>query len=141
MFYYAVGRGNYPNQIIDALQSRGNWEQVSEDTAIETADFYWRPINFGAEGYFRLNKRLIEKPKFIFNHFEVLNLICTKTNLIRSLRVYYENNEAAKLAGYTIFDSTPTTYVISRSSEIDINLFLKRYREIASGGSRNERTP
>jgi len=68
-------------------------------------------------GYNFLNKRLLNKPKFVFNHFEVIKDICTKTNLITSLRSYYDGLDAAKAAGYTIFDSTPTTFVIARASE------------------------
>jgi len=68
-------------------------------------------------GYNSLNKRLTTKPKFVFNHFEVIRGICTKTNLITSLRSYYESLESAKSAGYSLFDSTPTTFVIARASE------------------------
>lgn len=113
-FLYAVGRGNYPNQIIKQLEQRGCWKQIPEDEAIENADFYWRPNNVGPDGYQRIDRRLKAKPDdfFLFNHFEVINGICTKTNLVRSLRNYYENNEKAKEAQYTLFDSTPTTYVM-----------------------------
>jgi len=47
-----------------------------------------------ADGYNILNKRLIVKhTPFIFNHFEYINGICTKTNLIKSLKTYYEGLE------------------------------------------------
>lgn len=107
------------------MQARGNWKQIPEEEAVESADFYWRPVNFGFEGYHRIDKRLAQKPQFIFNHFEVLHGICTKTNLIKSLRAYYEGNEHAKKEGYNLFDTTPTTYVISRHGEDrDIHHFL-----------------
>jgi hypothetical protein len=115
MHLYAVQKGNYPHQIIQAMEARGNWQQIPEEEAIERADFYWRCINFGYEGYHRLDKRLAVKPSFIFNHFEVLHGICTKTNLIKSLRHYYEFNEKAKAEGYCTFDTTPTTYVVARA--------------------------
>lgn len=93
-------------------------------------------------GYNQLDKRLISKPKFIFNHFEVIRGICTKTNLITSLRTYYENNEAAKVAGYTLFDSTPTTFVIARASEErEIYQFMQRFKSLGCGGSKHERVP
>jgi hypothetical protein len=57
-YTFAVGKGNYPNQIIDALQARGNWRIIPEDEAVDQADFYWRPINFSYEGYHRIDKRL-----------------------------------------------------------------------------------
>lgn len=113
-FLFSVGKGNFPNQIIKQMEARGNWKLIPEDEAIENADFYWRPINLGPEGYSKMDKRLKAKPEifFVFNHFEVIHGICTKTNLIKSLRTYYENNELAKAANYSIFDSTPTTYVM-----------------------------
>ena len=84
----------------------------------------------------------MKKPRFLFNHFEVINGICTKTNLITSLRAYYDSCEAAKASGYNIFDSTPTTFVIARASEErEIYQFMKRYKQIGSGGSKNERVP
>lgn len=51
-------------------------------------------------------------------------------------------NESAKKCGYTIFDSTPTTFIMSQSAdERDNYLFLQRYREISTGGSVMERVP
>ena len=81
------------------------------------------------------------KPIF-FNHFENTRGITTKTGLIRSLQLYYSNSEAAKLAGYSVFDTTPTTYIVSKVSDDDqINLLMTRYKEIARGGSKKERVP
>ncbi len=113
---------------------------MAEELAIEQADFYWRPINLGFEGYHKLNKR--EKHGFVFNHFEILNLICTKTRLIKSLRNYYDGLDPVKRENYSIFDSTPTTFIISRASDDrDVHLFLQRFRENARGGSHRERLP
>jgi len=76
------------------------------------------------------------------NHFENNRGICTKTGLIRSLQHYYNSNQEAKNAQYTVFDTTPTTFVISRVSDDDeINLLMTRYKEIARGGSNKERVP
>ena len=71
----------------------------------------------------------------MFNHFEVINGICTKTQLIKSLRNYYESNEEAKAANYSIFDSTPTTFVINTEAhgERDLLNFQNRYQEISRG--------
>lgn len=80
--------------------------------------------------------------RLVFNHFEVLNLICTKTRLIKSLRSYYDGLDSVKKENYSIFDSTPTTFIISRASDDrDVHLFLQRFRENARGGSRSERIP
>jgi hypothetical protein len=52
----------------------------------------------------------------IFNHFEALRGICTKSGLIRSLKHYYETHKEAKSAGYAVFDTTPTTYLVTLSN-------------------------
>ena len=79
---------------------------------------------------------------FFLNHFESTRGITTKTGLIRTLQNYYANHEAAKEAGYTVFDTTPTTFIISKVSDEDqINLLMHRYKEIARGGSQRERVP
>lgn len=45
-------------------------------------------------------------------------------------------------ASYTVFDTTPTTFIISRVSDDDeMHLLMNRYKEIARGGSRKERVP
>ena len=62
--------------------------------------------------------------------------------LIKSLTAYYENNETASNAKYTVFDTTPTTYVIARNvDDHEINKFMHRFREISRGGSKYERVP
>ena len=62
--------------------------------------------------------------------------------MIRSLEKYYMNNELAKYAGYTVFDSTPTTFVVARNyDDVGIKEFMHRFREISKGGSKHERIP
>jgi len=116
---------------------------MEEDQAIETTDFFWRQVNLGFSGYDKVDKRLTTNTKpFVFNHFEVIRGICTKTNLIKSLKSYYEGLEAAKAAHYTLFDTTPTTFVIARATDDkDIQQFMYRFRELTKGGSKHERTP
>jgi len=82
------------------------------------ADFFWRQVNLGFSGYDKVDKRILAKSQpFIFNHFEVIRGICTKTNLIKSLRSYYDSLEPAKASHYSLFDTTPTTFVIARASD------------------------
>ena len=47
----------------------------------------------GFSGYHKMDVRLkkYETP-FIFNHFEVIRGITTKTNLVKSLKAYYKEN-------------------------------------------------
>ena len=118
--------------------------KVEEETAIETANFLWQQLNLSFRGYDRLDERLENDPTkpFILNHFEVTRGICTKTGLIRTLKAYYEDNTAAKNAGYSVFDTTPTTFVIARcNDDHEMSSLMHRYREISRGGSKHERVP
>jgi hypothetical protein len=73
----------------------------------------------GFSGYDKLDKRIKnhKDQPFIFNHFEVIRGITTKTNLVKSLKAYYENNEAARLCNYSVFDTHPTAFVIARAQD------------------------
>lgn len=143
-YTFACGRGNFPNHIIVALKARGNWSQVAEEVGIDSSNFLWRQLNLNFQAYDSLDARLEADPsKPIFlNHFESTRGITTKTGLIRSLQTYYNASEAAKQAGYNVFDTTPTTFIISKVSDDDeINLLMTRYKEISRGGSNKERVP
>jgi len=79
-YSYAVSKGNFPCHLIECLKQRGNWTQVPEEDCVDTVDFYWRQVNLGFAGYDKVDKRLsIKSTPFIFNHFEVIRGITTKT--------------------------------------------------------------
>lgn len=111
--------------------------------ALEQSHFLWKQLNLSFHNYDKLDLRLTEGSKPIFfNHFENTRGITTKTGLIRTLNAYYESDKNAKAAGYSLFDTTPTTFVVSNvSDDSEINLLLARYRELAHGGSKKERVP
>ena len=45
-------------------------------------------------------------------------------------------------ASYTVFDTTPTTFIISTASDDnEVSLLTNRFKEIARGGSHKERVP
>ena len=125
------------------MKSRGNWVEVEQEEAIDHSHFLFRPVNFGHSGYLKMNNRLkFSTEPLVFNHFEVLRGICTKTGLIKSLQRYYETNSEAIASNYTVFDSTPTTFLISYSKdETLMNSFINRFKEISKGYSRKERLP
>jgi hypothetical protein len=96
LYYYVYG-GNYPEIVSNALAERGNWQQCKEAESIEKCHFVWRPFNFNPENYKRIDKRVINKTSpFIYNHLEVLKGLTTKSGLVRSLKHYYYNNDAAR---------------------------------------------
>jgi len=68
--------------------------------------------------------------------------ICTKSGLIRSLKHYYEFHKEAKAANYTVFDTTPTTFLVqTQKDDSSLTGFNNRFKELAKGGSRRERVP
>jgi hypothetical protein len=94
--YYVYG-GNYPETVAKALIARGNWQVGREEDNIEKCNFVWRPFNYPPEGYKRIDKRTVRNNQtFIYNHFEVLKGLTTKSGLVRSLKQYYFNNELAR---------------------------------------------
>ncbi len=69
-------------------------------------------------GYDKIDKRILKDSRpFLFNHFEILRGLCTKTGLIRSLKQFYKSNQEALQCGYQVFDSTPTTFLVSSNPE------------------------
>ena len=112
-FRYIVLPGNFPDHIRQQIRNRGNWQELEdEDEAIESAHFVWRPVNYTRQGYSKINarKEFNEYP-LVFNHFEHIKWISTKTGLIDTLKEYYENNPEAAKIGYEVFDTTPTTFI------------------------------
>jgi hypothetical protein len=60
-FYYYVYGGNYPETVSNALHYRRNWVPCKEAECIEKANFLWRPFNYPAEVYRRIDKRVATK--------------------------------------------------------------------------------
>lgn len=142
-YKFCVMAGNYPKTLINTLRARGNWTEVSDEDAIDHAHFLFRPVNFGHSGYNKMNLRNeFYSDLLVFNHFEVLRDICTKSGLIRSLECYYRSNREARACNYQAFDTTPTTYLVTLGlAESGINPFINRFKEIAKCNTRKERTP
>jgi hypothetical protein len=61
---------------------------VTEDEAIDKSNLIWKPFNFNSDSYKKLDKRIARFPNnpFLYNHFESLKGLTTKTGLIRSLK-------------------------------------------------------
>ena len=96
-YKFCVMTGNYPQTLRDTIRARGNWKEIGEDDAIDVAHFLFRPVNYGPSGYIKMNSRAeFMDDMLVFNHFEVLRDICTKSGLIRSLDYYYRTNKEAK---------------------------------------------
>eukprot|EP00347_Sterkiella_histriomuscorum_P017175 403350383 len=143
MYLFYVYGGNYPETVVDSLQRRGNWQEAKEEENIEKCHFLWRPFNYPQDVYKRIDKRIVRNNQiFVYNHFEILKGLTSKSGLVRSLKQYYFNNELARSAGYSIFDSTPTTFLLASGVEdAEHTEMIQRYKDIQRGYAPKERIP
>lgn len=69
--------------------------------------------------------------ELVVNHLENNREITTKTGLIRSLKAYYKDNIHAIDNGYQVFDTTPTTFVVSSNLDTyEYHQFVKRFQDL-----------
>lgn len=79
--------------------------------------------------HYNENKSL--ERELIVNHLENHREVTTKTGLIRSLKYFYKDNVSYVEHNYTVFDSTPTSFVVNSRLESDqYNQFAKRFSDI-----------
>eukprot|EP00347_Sterkiella_histriomuscorum_P014075 403362257 len=131
------------------MQRKGNWKEVAKEEAFEKANFIWKPTNFNYKMYTKIDQ--IQKDsqsdrhdKFVVNHLENIKRICTKTGLIKTLKTYYKGNAEAIDSVYSVFDSTPTSFVVSSSLDTyEYHQFVARYMDLQrnEGHSAKERIP
>jgi hypothetical protein len=88
--------GNYPQYIRDALDAREgpNVEWIEVDPSVDSisiCDLVWKPFNFLKNGFDMIDKRKEENPRkpLVYNHFEHISILSTKTGLLKTLREYY----------------------------------------------------
>lgn len=76
------------------------------------------------------------------NHFENIHSIATKTELVKTLRRYYNKEPDAVLARYNVFDSVPTSFIVlANSKEADYVSFIQRFKELSKDNYGKERIP
>ncbi len=92
-----------------------------------------------------MESRLTQDPMrpIFYNHIDGIRCICTKDELIKTLQFYYLSNEQAVRAHYTVFDSTPTTYVIDLTNEKgnELALLSSKFKEMSVGALAGESMP
>jgi len=115
----------------------------------------WKPTNFNYKMYCAVDSalhksyQLYDKQKridreMVINHLEGHRQITTKPGLVRSLKFYYKDTVPFVDAGYTVFDSTPTSFVVnSRVETHDRAQFARRFGELKGkhGHPAKERMP
>ena len=125
------------------LKQRGNWTEVAETQNLAHVNFYWRPVNLSYQQMLHYAARIKSDPRtpIFFNHFDQNKVICTKDGLIKSLTGYYETNESALRAQYSVWDTTPRTFLIERNAMgiNEMNQFVAYYREMSSKNYNVER--
>jgi hypothetical protein len=78
----------------------------------------------------------------VYNHFEQLRQIATKSGLVKSLKQYYYTNQHARNYGYQEFDTIPTTFVVRSKVPDDKLAELQiRFRQLKAGNFSKERVP
>ena len=109
---------------------------MEQDESVETAHSIWRPVNFGAPGYQRMDER--SGPPLVYNHFEYLKGIGTKSGIVSVLKSYYESVTDET----NVFENHPTTYVITGSLDTqEFKDFRRRLADISKGYCKDEPLP
>lgn len=83
-------------------------------------------------------------PKFhiVINHLENIKGICTKTGLIKSLRRFYKSYPDALAGGYTVHETTPSTFVVlSECQDPEYQAFTARFNDLAKHNYKREKVP
>jgi hypothetical protein len=76
---------------------------------VELAHFIWKPVNYGVPGYTRILEREKDPSRpLVYNHFEGLRGLCTKTGLLEILKKFYETKGQSH-----VFEATPTSFIVT----------------------------
>jgi len=68
--------------------------------------------------------------------------ICTKTGLIKSLRIFYKTAVEPQAGHYTVHETTPTTFVVlSDCLDTEYQSFVQRFHELERHNFKREKVP
>lgn len=130
------------------MDEKQGWEEIKHEDLwlqanINKISFIWKPCNFNHKMYGILDQVIASrqltpsknrkwvKSGLVLNHLENHREITTKTGLLRSLKYYYKDNLTFIENNYTLFDSTPTSFVVNTRFETDqYTQFAKRYTDL-----------
>lgn len=146
--YYCILPGNGYSIIKGVMDEKQGWEEIKQDELwlpqnINKISFIWKPCNFNHKMYGIIDQVIASrqltpnkskrwvKNGMVINHLENHREITTKTGLLRSLKYYYKDNITFIENNYTLFDSTPTSFVVNTRFETDqYTQFSKRYADL-----------
>ena len=67
----------------------------------------------------------------VYNHFENISVLSTKTGLLKTLKEYYILNKQAQECNYSVEDTLPLAYCITPNfSDPEFIQFKKKYTNI-----------
>ncbi|KAL4488030.1 hypothetical protein ABPG72_009368 [Tetrahymena utriculariae] len=146
-FRFLIFNGNGSHFIRSDLLKRQNWDEIKsmqdEKRSIKNSDFIWSSQNFHYKIFSIIEDLEPEQQqKLLVNHFETNKYMCTKNGLIKSLRNYYQHNLQSSQVGYSVFHTTPTTFIVKQGFEdIEFQKFLTKYKAFENGRFETELIP
>jgi hypothetical protein len=76
----------------------------------------------------------------MYNHYENISVLSTKTGLLKALRDYYSLNKQAIDCNYRVHDTLPQAYIItSNPNDYEFFEFKKKIANIEKGYVYNEK--
>mmetsp|Transcript_13307 Transcript_13307/g.25002 ORF Transcript_13307/g.25002 Transcript_13307/m.25002 type:complete len:961 (+) Transcript_13307:506-3388(+) len=144
MYKFTVFPGNHSSIVRKAVEARGNWVQASEQEAADCrVQFIWKPTSMPILSYLKLDEAYANTGvAVVHNHLDKHREITTKPGLVRSLRAFYQSHKPALLSNYHLFDTIPTSFIITiQVEDTEYQNFLTRFSEIQVGKSSLERLP
>jgi hypothetical protein len=118
-YKFTVFRGNNKELVQKLMAARG-WEEVDESLVdFRQVNFIWKPVNLSPRVYSSLEDDLKVHParQILLNHFEGNKKLANKSSLIKHLREYYAGHEPALKLGYCVFESMPTSFIVTPDRE------------------------
>lgn len=133
--------------IKSVMNARAGWQEISKEDVwnrdnITKINFVWKPCNFNYKMYTEIDNKLFNSARMfnqtkslehelVVNHLENHREITTKTGILRTLKYYYKDNVNFIEDNYTIFDSTPTSFVVNSKFETDQwGQFSRRFTDL-----------
>ena len=146
--FYCIFPGNGYKLIRDAMAKKEGWTEIKKEDVWSMAsqakiNFIWKPTNFNYKMFCNIDnilhrsqilyqKEKILDRELVVNHLENHRELTTKTGLIRCLKYFYKDNVNFIENGYTVFDTTPTSFVVSSKLETyETHQFNKRFDDLA----------
>jgi hypothetical protein len=136
--------GNHPEVVKDVLFRRKVFQDQIDPSILTNTFFIWSPIDFSKKFYQLIdseNASRTEKPHIVINHIHSLNGITVKSQLIKSLKKFYGIYPLSVDSKYSVFHTTPTTFIISEDNTSEYFHFVQRYRSISNKDYHKELTP